>query len=191
MNWPGFCPSQKKKLAKWENGVGFPNVKTFELLIRVSGKTLTELLGQEGQDDALYEAIAIYKGEIKMRNRIIVTLVAAGIFIMIFSIGRNGLDRIRFLCLPFLISLIGITFLFTGQQQNEKKSKSLWLFVLGGCFLAYPLVFYVVFLVIVPFCLWRTGSNVRGLSFRRNLEMFKNSSYVGCLKDETKGLMSS
>ncbi len=36
----------EKKLAKWENGVGFPNVKTFELLIRVSGKTLTELLGQ-------------------------------------------------------------------------------------------------------------------------------------------------
>ena len=32
----------EKKLAKWENGVGFPNVKTFELLIRVSGKTVTE-----------------------------------------------------------------------------------------------------------------------------------------------------
>ena len=141
----------EKKLAKWENGVGFPNVKTIELLIRVSGKTLTELLGQEGQDDALYEAIAIYKGEIKMRNRIIVTLVAAGIFIMIFLLDAMDLTGFVFLCLPFLISLIGITFLFTGQQQKRKKSKSLWLFVLGGCFLAYPLVFYVVFLVIVPF----------------------------------------
>ncbi len=101
MNWPGFCPSQKKKLAKWENGVGFPNVKTFELLIRVSGKTLTELLGQEGQDDALYEAITIYKGEIKMRNRIIVTLVAAGIFIMIFLLDAMDLTGFVFCACRF------------------------------------------------------------------------------------------
>ena len=70
-------------------------------LIRVSGKTLTELLGQEGQDDALYEAIAIYKGEIKMRNRIIVTLVAAGIFIMIFLLDAMDLTGFVFCACRF------------------------------------------------------------------------------------------
>ncbi len=141
----------EKTLAKWEDGIGFPNIKTFELLIRVSGKTVTELLGQDGQDDALLEAIAIYKGEIKTRNRIIVTLVAAGIFIMIFLLDSMDLIGFGFLCLPVLISLIGIMLLFIGQQQKRKRNKSLWLFILGGCFLASPLVFYVFLLIIVPF----------------------------------------
>ena len=141
----------EKTLAKWEDGVGFPNIETFELLIRVSGKTVTELLGQEGQDDALLEAIAIYKGEIKMRNRIIVTLVAAAICIMIFLLDTMDLTGFFFLCLPVLIPLIGIMLLFIGQQQKRKKNKSLWLFILGDCFLAYPLAFYVFLFIIVPF----------------------------------------
>lgn len=141
----------EKTLAKWENDIGFPNIKTFELLIRVSGKTVMELLGQEGQDDALLEAIAIYKGEIKTRNRIIVTLVAAVIFIMIFLLDAMDLTGFVFLCLPVLISLIGIMLLFIGQQQKRKKNKSLWLFILGGCFLVAPLAFYVFLLIIIPF----------------------------------------
>lgn len=141
----------EKTLAKWENDIGFPNIKTFELLIRVSDKTVMELLGQEGQDDALLEAIAIYKGEIKTRNRIIVTLVAAVIFIMIFLLDAMDLTGFVFLCLPVLISLIGIMLLFIGQQQKRKQNRSLWLFILGGCFLASPLVFYVFLLIILPF----------------------------------------
>ncbi|WP_419025592.1 helix-turn-helix transcriptional regulator [Emergencia sp.] len=141
----------EKTLAKWEDGIGFPNIKTFELLIRVSGKTVMELLGQEGQDDALLEAIAIYKGEIKTKDRIIVILLGTLIFTMVFLLDAMDLTGFVFLCLPVLISLIGIMLLFIGQQQKRKRNKSLWLFILGGCFLASPLVFYVFLLIIVPF----------------------------------------
>lgn len=140
----------EKTLSKWERGIGFPNIKTFELLARISGKTLTELLGQEGQDDELLEAIAIYKGEIKTKDRIIVILLGALIFTMVFLLDSMELIGFVSLCLPVLISLIGIIFVFIGQQQRRKKNKSLWLFILGGCFLAYPLVFYVLFFIIVP-----------------------------------------
>lgn len=112
----------EKMLSKWENGVGFPNIKTFKLLVRISGKTLTDLLEQEGQNDELLEAIAIYKGEIKTKDRIIVILLGALIFTMVFLLDSMELIGFVSLCLPVLISLIGIIFVFIGQQQRRRRT---------------------------------------------------------------------
>lgn len=143
----------EKTLAKWENGIGFPNIKTFELLIRVSGKTVTELLGQ---DDALLEAIAIYKGEIKTRNRIIVTLVAV-------SVGLNGFDWIwLFMPADSLLSHRNyVPFHWAAAEKEEEQITEpihlrRVLFSISSCILCIPSYHCTR-------CLWRTGSNVRNL----------------------------
>lgn len=140
----------EKTLLEWENGVGFPNIKTIELLIRVSGKSLTKLLMQEDQNEIVLAVVSMYKSELATRNRIIVILLGALIFNVVLLLDTMGLTGFIYLCLPFFFCLIGLILICLGQQQKRKKSKSLWLFILGGCFFAFPVVVCIFMFIIVP-----------------------------------------
>ena len=139
----------EKTLSEWEDGIGFPDIKTLELLIHVSGASLATLL-QDDQCDTILEAISIYKGEIATKNRMIAILLVALAFTVFFLLDTMELAGFVYLCIPIFLFLIGLMLLCLGQQQKKKRNKSLWLFILGGCFLAFPVVFFIFMFIIVP-----------------------------------------
>lgn len=144
-----------KAISKWERGAGFPDIKTLEPLAAALDVTLSELMYGEKMDkiesiqkldDVVSNTIdfAVYQSEIHMRNILIGIVVFAFLLVTIFLLDlENGSGVFFFICLPLLISLLGIAVVNIGIQRKKKMYKSKWYFIVGSILILFPLECYI------------------------------------------------
>lgn len=144
-----------KAISKWERGAGFPDIKTLEPLAAALDVTLSELMYGEKidkiesiqkLDDVVSNTIdfAVYQSEIHMRNILIGIVVFAFLLVTIFLLDlENGPGVFFFICLPLLISLLGIAVVNIGIQRKKKMYKSKWYFIVGSILILFPLECYI------------------------------------------------
>ncbi len=144
-----------KAISKWERGAGFPDIKTLEPLAAALDVKLSELMYGEKidkiesiqkLDDVVSNTIdfAVYQSEIHMRNILIGIVVFAFLLVTIFLLDlENGPGVFFFICLPLLISLLGIAVVNIGIQRKKKMYKSKWYFIVGSILILFPLECYI------------------------------------------------
>ncbi len=150
-----------KAVSKWERGAGFPDIKTLEPLASALDISLSELMygeklekitSTQKLDEVVSNTIdlAVYQSEIHMRNMLIGIAITAFLLVTLFLLDlENGVGTFFFICLPLLISLLGIAIICIGVQRKKRDCKWKWHFILGGILALFPIECYALILIIV------------------------------------------
>lgn len=144
-----------KAVSKWERGVGFPDIKTLEPLAEALDLSLGELMNGNKIDnisvtdeiDSIVSntlELAVYQSELHMRNVLIGVAIAATLLVTIFLLDlENGPGTFLFVCLPLLVSLLGVAIVSIGFHRRKREYKAKGHFVLGIILIFFPIELYI------------------------------------------------
>ncbi len=114
---------------------------TYSFIAGVGGKSIHVILIYIEKNGKIYLMLefqwilaTLRKGsELHMRNILIGVATIAFLLVTIFLLDlEDGPGTFFFVCLPFLISLLGITVVSIGVQRKKKEYKSKWYFIVGS-----------------------------------------------------------
>ncbi len=150
-----------KAVSKWERGAGFPDIKTLVPLAEALDVSLSELMNgkrieaipeSKKTDAAVSNVIdlAVYQSDLHMRNMLIGIAVMAFLLVVIFLLDlKDGFGTFIFVCLPLLISLLGVALISIGLYRKKNAYKTRWYFIFGCILTLFPLEAYIFALVVV------------------------------------------
>ena len=149
-----------KAVSKWERGVGFPDIKIIEALAEALGVSVSELMNGERMENAVRDSESDnisnddiltenkkYAGKIVNFRTYIIVLAAVVLSLSIFLLDSGGFDGAFFVCIPFIMELVGVLLIVSGIIRYKKKVQYKGLLIAGIITLLIP-VSFTVFLIV-------------------------------------------
>ena len=149
-----------KAVSKWERGVGFPDIKIIEALAEALGVSVSELMNGERMENAVRDSESDnisnddiltenkkYAGKIVNFRTYIIVLAAVVLSLSIFLLDSGGFDGAFFVCIPFIMELVGVLLIVSGIIRYKKKVQYKGVLIAGIITLLIP-VSFTVFLIV-------------------------------------------
>lgn len=145
-----------KAVSKWERGLGFPDIHTLEPLADALGVSMLELMHSEPIPDevasedaskALEDVLgaACWQRRLERRNTVIVLVSVLTLVLLVFLVDAMGWYGFVGVCLPIILLLAGIIFMFAGYRSFRRKRGWISLTVIGLVAVSIPVVALVLF----------------------------------------------
>ena len=149
-----------KAVSKWKRGVGFPDIKIIEALAEALGVSVSELMNGERMENAVRDSESDnisnddiltenkkYAGKIVNFRTYIIVLAAVVLSLSIFLLDSGGFDGAFFVCIPFIMELVGVLLIVSGIIRYKKKVQYKGVLIAGIITLLIP-VSFTVFLIV-------------------------------------------